>query len=118
MRHQKKKITLDRKSASRNALLANLAESLILHEKIMTTKAKAKALKSFVEKLVTIAKKNNLSARRALIKELYTNNSVKKLMDVFGPRYAEKKGGYTRLILVSDTRVGDGAEKAILEFVK
>ncbi|MCX6782198.1 MAG: 50S ribosomal protein L17 [Candidatus Magasanikbacteria bacterium] len=118
MRHQKKKITLDRKSASRNALLANLAESLILYEKIITTKAKAKALKSFVEKLVTIAKKNTLSARRALIKELYTNNSVKKLMDVLGPRYVGKKGGYTRLILVSDIRTGDGAEKAIVEFVK
>jgi large subunit ribosomal protein L17 len=118
MRHQKKKVTLDRKSASRNALLANLAESLILYEKIITTKAKAKVLKSFAEKLVTVAKKNTLAARRELIRQLYTANSVKKLMEVLGPRYAGKKGGYTRLILVSNTRAGDGAEKAILEFVK
>lgn len=118
MRHQKKKVTLDRKSASRNALLANLAESLILYEKIMTTKAKAKVLKSFVEKLVTIAKKNTLSARRMLIAKLYTPNAVKKLMEVYGPRYAGKKGGYTRLVLISSVRDGDAAEKAIVEFVK
>lgn len=118
MRHQKKKVTLDRKAASRNALIAGLAESLILYEKVMTTKAKAKVVKSFVEKLITVAKKNTLAARRDLIAKLYTQNSVKKLMDVLGPRFAERKGGYCRLTLVSNARVGDGAEKAIVEILK
>ena len=118
MRHQKKKVTLDRKSASRNALIAGLAESLILREKITTTKAKAKVVKSFVEKLVTVAKKNTLAGRRTLIRELYTDNAVKKLMEVLGPRYKERKGGYTRLTLVSGQRAGDAAETAIVEFIK
>ena len=118
MRHQKKKVTLDRKSASRNALLANLAESLILYEKVTTTKAKAKVLKSFTEKLITVAKKNTLSARRELIKRLYTENAVKKLMEVLAPRYAGKMGGYARLTLISGSRDGDGAERAMVELIK
>lgn len=116
MRHLNKKITLDRNKAGRRALLANLAESLILYEKIKTTKAKARALKSLVEKMITTAKKNNLASRRALIKKLYTENAVKKLMEVLGPRYAEKKGGYTRMVMLKN-RKGDGAEEAIIEFV-
>jgi len=118
MRHQKKKITLDRKKAARKSLIANLAESLILHEKIKTTPAKAKAVRSFAEKLITTAKKNNLTARRELIKKLYTKNVVKKLMDVVAPRYVDKKGGYTRITLISKTRVGDGAEQAVIELIK
>lgn len=116
MRHLKKKITLDRNKAARRALLTNLAESLILYEKIRTTKAKAKALKSVVEKLITIAKKNTLAARRMLDKKLYTDNAAKKLMEILGPRYAKKRGGYTRVVMVKN-RVGDGAEEAIIEFV-
>jgi large subunit ribosomal protein L17 len=117
MRHKMKKTTLDRKTAGRRALLANLAESLVLYEKIRTTKAKAKAVQSFVERLITTAKKNNLTARRELIKVLYTENAVKKLMEVIGPRYAERKGGYTRVIAVKN-RVGDGALEAFVEMVK
>ena len=118
MRHQKKKITLDRKAASRNALIAGLAESLILREKIRTTKAKARAVKSFTERLVTVAKKNTLAARRDLIVKLYTPNAVKKLMEVLGPRYKDRNGGYTRLTAVSGVRKGDAAETAIVEFIK
>ena len=118
MRHQKKKITLDRKSDDRHSLMVNLAESLFLYEKITTTKAKAKALRSFAEKMITTAKKNSLAARRTLASRLYTANTVKKLMEVLGPRYAERKGGYTRIILVSGARRGDGAETAIIELVK
>ncbi|MDD2757899.1 MAG: 50S ribosomal protein L17 [Patescibacteria group bacterium] len=118
MRHQKKKVTLDRQSASRHSLLANLAESLILYEKISTTKAKAKAVRSLVEKMITTARKNTLSARRALIRDLYTQNAVKKLMEVLGPRYAGRQGGYTRLTLASDRRLGDGSETATIELVK
>ena len=116
MRHLNKKKILDRNKAGRRALLANLAESLILYEKIKTTKAKARVLKSLVEKMVTTAKKNNLASRRALISKLYTKNAVKKLMEVLGPRYAETKGGYTRIIMLKN-RIGDGAAEVIIEFV-
>ena len=116
MRHQSKKITLDRKTAGRRALLSNLAESLILYGKIRTTKAKAKATRSTVEKLVTVAKKNNLTARRQIAKSLYTANAVKKLMEVYGPKYKDVKGGYTRITMLKN-RVGDGAEEAVVEFI-
>lgn len=116
MRHQSKKITLDRKSAGRRALLGNLAESLILYGKIRTTKAKAKATRSVVEKLVTIASKNTLTARRRIAKTLYTENAIKKLMEVYGPKYKDIKGGYTRITILKN-RVGDGAEEAVVEFI-
>lgn len=117
MRHQKKKVTLDRKSPARRSLLANLAESLILYEKIKTTKAKGKALRSVVEKLITKAKKNTLAGRRDLAKFLYTKNAVKKMMEVVGPRYVDRKGGYTRLTAIAGTRLGDGGEEVIIELV-
>jgi len=116
MRHQMKKVKLDRKAGSRKALLANLVESLILFEKITTTKAKAKATKSLVEKYITVAKKNTLAARRELIAKLHTDNVVKKLMEVLAPRFKDRKGGYTRIILLN-RRKGDGAEEAVIEFV-
>ncbi len=116
MRHQKTKITLDRNSAARRSLLTNLAESLILHEKIKTTKAKARALRSYVEKLITKSKPNTLAARREIIKELYTENAIKKLMEQLGPRYKDRAGGYTRTTSLRN-RVGDGAEEVQIEFV-
>lgn len=116
MRHQKKKVTLDRAKAPRIALLRNLAESLILSEHITTTKAKARATRSLVERLVTKAKVNNLTARRALMKSLYTKKAVDKLLSDLGPRYTERKGGYTRIIMLKN-RVGDGAEEVLVEFV-
>jgi len=116
MRHQKKKVTLDRKTAGRRSLLANLAESLILYEKIETTKAKAKAVQSVVEKLITKAKKNTLAVRRDIMKVLYTDNAVKKLLEQLGPRYMDRKGGYTRITMIKN-RVGDGAEIVLIEFV-
>ena len=116
MRHQKKKVTLDRDAAGRRSLLANLAESLILHEKIKTTKAKAKATRSLVERLITKAKKNDLAARRLLMRVLYTNNAIDKLMEVLGPRYLDRKGGYTRMIKLNNPKAG--ASKAVLELVE
>lgn len=116
MRHQKKKVTLDRKSAPRRALLRNLAESLVLNEKLTTTKAKARATRSIVERLVTKAKTNSLTARRNLMSALYTKEAVDKLLTDLGPRYAERKGGYTRIVVLKN-RVGDGAEEALVEFV-
>lgn len=116
MRHKKKKITLDRKTAARRSLLANLAESLILYEQVKTTKAKAKATQSYVEKLITMAKANTLAARRNLLSILYTKNAVKKLMEVLCPRYKTRAGGYTRITLVGQRR-GDAAEQAVIQLI-
>ena len=117
MRHQKKKVTLDRDTASRRSLIVNLAESLILYEKIKTTKAKAKALRPFVEKLITKAKKQTLAQRRELLSVLYTKAAVKKLMEVLGIRYKERAGGYVRLTALGKIRKGDAGEEVIVELV-
>lgn len=116
MRHQKKKVTLDRKRAPRLALLRNLAESLVLNERLTTTKAKARATRSIVERLVTKAKTNTLATRRTLMGTLYTKKAIDKLLSDLGPRYAERKGGYTRMVMLKN-RVGDGAEEVLVEFV-
>ncbi|HSR88918.1 MAG TPA: 50S ribosomal protein L17 [Candidatus Udaeobacter sp.] len=116
MRHQKNKVTLDRKTAARRSLLANLAESLVLYEKIRTTRAKAKALSPFVERLITRAKQQTLTARRDLMKTLYTENAIKKLMENIAPRYKDRQGGFTRIIMVKN-RKGDGAEEVLIELV-
>ncbi len=116
MRHQKKKVTLDRNKSARRALLANLVASLVFHEKISTTKAKAKALQSLVEKLITKAKEQTLASRREISKTVYTENIIKKLLEVIGPRYKDRHGGYTRIINLG-YRKNDNAEKVLIEFV-
>lgn len=116
MRHRKKGKILDRKKEARKALLRSLATSVIIYEKVKTTKAKAKAVKPLVEKLVTAAKKNDLNARRQLLTVLYHKKAVKKALEVLGPRYKERKGGYTRIINLG-RRAGDGAEIVQIEFV-
>ncbi|MFA6215091.1 MAG: 50S ribosomal protein L17 [Patescibacteria group bacterium] len=116
MRHRKKGKILDRKKAPRTALLRGLATSIIIYEKIKTTKAKAKTVKPMVEKLITIAKVNNLTNRRKLTKVLYHKNAVKKALEVLGPRYQDRKGGYLRIINLGK-RLGDGADIVQIEFV-
>ncbi|MBI4653123.1 50S ribosomal protein L17 [Candidatus Kuenenbacteria bacterium] len=116
MRHRKKGKILDRKTGPRIALLKNLADSLVIHEKIKTTKAKAKVLRGVVEKLITIGKENNLTTYRKLLACLPTKISAKKILDKLGPKYKEKNGGYTRIIKLG-RRKGDGAEMAQIEFV-
>ncbi len=116
MRHRNKGTILDRKKAPREALLRNLATSVILYEKIETTKAKAKAVRPLVEKLITIAKTNDLTARRKLLEVVYDKNAVNKALEVLGPRYKERAGGYTRITSLG-RRQGDGAETAHIEFV-
>jgi large subunit ribosomal protein L17 len=116
MRHQKRKVTLSRKTGPRNALLTGLVESLILYEKINTTKGRARTVRSMTERLITKAKTNSVTARRNLIAELYTRNAVKKLVEVLGPRYIDRKGGYTRMVTVRN-RVGDNAEEVLIELV-
>lgn len=116
MRHRKKKITLDRKTGPRQALLTNLAVSLILFERVKTTRAKGKALQALAERCITRAKKNNLVVRRFILKQLGSKSATRKLLEVFGPRYQGRAGGYTRLLLLPERR-GDGAQQAVVEFV-
>ncbi len=116
MNHRKKKPQLSRKRDPRRALLKNLAESVVLYERVETTEAKAKAVRPYIEKLVTTAKKGDLTARRAIIKSLPTDNAVRKMMDVLGPRYKDRDGGYTRITKIP-SRKGDGALMAVIEFV-
>jgi len=116
MRHRYKGKILDRKKEPRKALLRNLATSLILYEKIKTTEAKAKTLRPYVEKMITKGKKSTLAARRELLKDLYLESAVKKVMDDLAPRYKERHGGYTRITKLVP-RQGDGAKMAQIEFV-
>lgn len=116
MRHKIKKATLGREKAQREALMRSLAESLILNGSIKTTKAKARALRTFVEPLITKAKKNNLTTRRNLIKALYTKKAVNKLLDEIAPNYTERKGGYTRITKLG-ARANDAAQMAKIELV-
>ena len=117
MRHRVKKTILGREKESRKALLRGLATSIIIYEKIQTTEAKAKAVKPMVEKLITTAKKNDLTARRKLLSVLYHKKAVSKALEVLGPRYKERNGGYTRIVKVGK-RQGDNADMVNLEFVK
>jgi large subunit ribosomal protein L17 len=116
MRHRKNNKILDRKKDPRKALLRSLATNLILHEKIKTTEAKAKAVKPIVEKLITKGKANDLHTRRELLKYLYVENAVKKILEDLSPRYKERKGGYTRIVKMGN-RQGDAAKIVQIEFV-
>lgn len=117
MRHRRVGKTLDRKPAPRRALLRNLATSLIVHEHVNTTIAKAKAVRPLVEKLITKGKVKSLQARRELMKTVLTEKAVNKVLEELGPRYATRPGGYTRVIKLSP-RKGDGAEMAQIQLVK
>ena len=118
MRHQKAGKKLGRKSAHRRALWSNMVSSLIKHEQIKTTLPKAKELRPIVEKLVTLSRRgaSDLHARRQALAQVKDATQVRKLFDVLGPRYAERPGGYTR-VLKAGFRFGDNAEMAFIEFV-
>lgn len=116
MRHGKVHRKLNRTAEHRRAMFANMCAALIKHEQIVTTLPKAKELRPIVEKLVTIGKKGGLHARRQAISELRDQAMAKKLMDVLGPRYKDRNGGYTRIIKAG-FRYGDNAAMAVIEFV-
>jgi large subunit ribosomal protein L17 len=117
MRHQKKTVKLGRTAEHRKALLANQVCSLIEHSRIKTTLAKAKAVRPFAEKLVTLGKKNTLHARRTALSYLRHNQSaVHILFDEVAPRAAERKGGYTRIVKLGQ-RNSDAAPMALIEWV-
>jgi large subunit ribosomal protein L17 len=116
MRHRSKKVTLDRKSGPRKALLSGLVCQVILYEKIKTTEAKAKAVKPMVERVITRGKTDTLANRRILLARLPIKKAVKKVFEVLGPKYKERAGGYLRLIKVGP-RKGDGANIVQIELV-
>ncbi|MBI2551222.1 50S ribosomal protein L17 [Candidatus Uhrbacteria bacterium] len=116
MRHRNKKLILDRKAAPRRALLRHLMESVILYEKIQTTEAKARAVRPLVEKAITIGKEATLTSRRQLKSKFFTDLPVKKILEVLGPRYATRKGGYTRMVKIGP-RLNDGAHMVQIELV-
>jgi large subunit ribosomal protein L17 len=126
MRHRVAGRKLQRTSAHRTALFRNMAAALIKHEQITTTLAKAKELRPYVEKLVTLSKKGGLSNRRLAHARLMDDTQLVKLFDVIGPRYAERNGGYIRIIkgaigsggkILGGIRSSDSAKMAIIEFV-
>ena len=116
MRKLKKGRKLHRKRNQRKALLKSLTRALILNEKIKTTEAKAKEVSGFTEKFITRAKKGDLNSRR-LLANFFSKKIVKKLVDEIGPRYKERKGGYTRIIKLGPRR-SNGAKMTIIELVK
>jgi large subunit ribosomal protein L17 len=117
MRHGKVHRKLGKRPSHRRAMFANMAAALIKHEQIVTTLPKAKELRPVVEKLVTLAKKGGLAARRQAIAQIHDIAQVKKLFEVIGPRYKERHGGYTR-VLKAGFRYGDNAPQAVIEFVE
>ncbi len=117
MQHHKQHRKLGRESSQRTALLRTLAHSLILHERITTTEAKAKEMRPFVEKLVTKAKTGTAANRRDVLATLGGNTrAMGKLFKTMGPRYAARVGGYTRIVKTGQ-RKGDASKMAVVEFV-
>ena len=117
MRHGFRGRRFGRRSDHRSAMLANMCQSLIEHEQIVTTLPKAKDLRPVVEKLITLGKRGDLHARRQAIAQIGNVEIVKKLFDVIGPRYKSRNGGYTR-IMKAGFRFGDNAPLAVIEMVE
>ena len=116
MRHQKKTIKLGRTAAHRKALLANQVCSLIAHQRVKTTLAKAKAVRPLAEKMVTFGKNGSIHARRMALSMLRQKDAVKKLFDEIAPRSADRNGGYTRIVKLGH-RKSDSASMAFIEWV-
>lgn len=116
MRHRKKGRRLSRTSAHRKALLRNMATSLFLHERIDTTVAKAKELRPFAERLITLARRGDLHARRQVERYIKDRSVSGRLFQELGPRFASRPGGYTRIVKLGH-RPGDGAELARIELL-
>jgi len=117
MRHGKKINHLGRKSAHRHAMLSNMASSLIINKRITTTVAKAKALRKYVEPLITKAKDDTTHSRRTVFSYLQDKESVTTLFGEVAAKIAERPGGYTRIIKFADNRLGDNAEMCLIELV-
>jgi large subunit ribosomal protein L17 len=116
MRHQVKRGYLGRNTAHRRALLRNLVTSFLERERVRTTLAKAREARPVAEKMITLAKRGTLHARRQALAFMTKEAAVKKLFEEIGPRFTERPGGYTRIVKLG-TRAGDGASMAMLELV-
>ena len=116
MRHRKKIAKLGRKPEARRRMLRNLVTSLIIEERITTSQARAKAARSADEKIITTGRKDSVHARRQVAKYVYGSKVVQKVFNELGPRYADRNGGYTRILKLGPRR-GDAAEACILELV-
>lgn len=117
MRHLKTGRILNRKPSHRKALFKNLITSLVTHERIVTTLAKAKELRQKADKIITLAKRGNLHSRRIVFKLVKNKEALAKLFDTLGPRFVDRPGGYTRIYRLGH-RNGDAAQMAILEWVE
>lgn len=119
MRHRKRGRKLGRSSTHREALMRNLTRNLVEHESIVTTVAKAKELRPYVEKLVTKARSGTLADRRLVLARLGNDKeTTKKLFDTIGPRFKDRAGGYTRILKRMQRRLGDAGETALIQFLK
>ncbi len=116
MRHRKGGFKLQRNPSARRALLRGLTTNVILRDRVVTTVTKAKAVKPVVEKMITLAKRDTLHSRRQAAAFLNTPGAVQKLFDTLGPRFAQRSGGYTRVVRLGP-RKGDGAELALIELL-
>lgn len=116
MRHRKKVAKLGRKPAARKRMLRNLITSLVLEERVRTSLARAKAARSAAEKIITRGRKDTVHARRLVAGSVYGSRAVQKIFNELGPRYADRQGGYTRILKLGPRR-GDAAEEVILELV-
>lgn len=116
MRHQAKGRQLSRTSEHRRALLRNMATSLFLHDRIVTTEAKAKELRPYAEKLITLARRGDLHARRQVGQKIREREAIARLFAEIGPRFASRPGGYTRILKLGH-RPGDGADVARIELL-
>jgi large subunit ribosomal protein L17 len=116
MRHRNHMKKLGRSVAHRKAMIRNLLTSLLTEEKIQTTQTRCKVLKREVEKLITLGKRNTLNARRIAASRLYTKEAVARLFDEIAPRFQDRQGGYTRIMLTGPRR-GDAAEMGIIELL-
>lgn len=117
MRHRKKTKKFHRETGQRRSFLRNLANDLIRTGKIETTEARAKAIRPYVERCVTIAKKGDLASKRLLFSRLQNRSVVHKLADDLAPRYAERKGGYLKIMKTAKARKRDGVQVTTIEFV-
>ncbi len=117
MRHRKEGKKFGRLTGRRKSFLRNLVTALVRSGKIETTEVRAKAIRPMAERMVTIAKKQDLAGRRLLLARLQNKTAVSKLVDEIGPRYAERKGGYLRIIKSGKAKKRDGSRLAVIEFV-
>lgn len=117
MRHRRHGRKLNRDSAHRQALGRNLAREIFTHHRIVTTQEKAKTYRPYVEKLITLARERSLHNIRLAMRQLPDKTAVKKLFDVIGPHFKDRKGGYTRIVRLAKNRLGDCASQAVFELV-